>query len=208
MHWFGSLHLGLGKGFNFNKRPQYSGCNHLFRDKSSDLQSALKAYQKILERDRNGEQPHYRKSEWKAAAREKNKRSKKANWFKKGGYESVVFIPATPNSELKKMYDAIIETSGVKIRVTEKSGKTLKQILHKTNPFPNPKCSDPNQCMVCNSEEGRGNCRRENVTYTIQCNECDSKYIGETARNAFSRGMEHMKALTKKDKNSVLHRHT
>lgn len=190
---------------NFNKRLQYSGYDHLFREQIA--RSALRAYQRILDRDKKGEQPLYRKSEWKAAAREKNKMAKKNNWFKKGGYESVVFIPATPKSELKKTYDTIIGESDVKIRVVEKSGKTLKQVLHKTNPFPKPKCNDPNQCLVCSNQEGKGNCRKENITYNIQCTECNSRYIGETARNAYSRGMEHIKALNKKDKNSVLHRH-
>ena len=61
--------------------------------------------------------------------------------------------------------------------------------------------------MICGHEEGRGNCRKENVPYTIKCSECDCVYIGETARNAYSRGVEHLKALQKREKNSVLHRH-
>jgi hypothetical protein len=36
---------------------------------------------------------------------------------------------------------------------------------------------------------------RERVTYEIKCNGCDSEYIGETARNAYTRVIEHLEAL-------------
>ena len=48
---------------------------------------------------------------------------------------------------------------------------------------------------------------RERVTYEIKCNECDSEYIGETARNAYTRVIEHLEALKKKNERSLLWRH-
>ena len=50
-------------------------------------------------------------------------------------------------------------------------------------------------------------CRRANVTYEICCGLCESKYIGETARNAYTRGVEHFDAFRRGDKDSVLRRH-
>ena len=62
--------------------------------------------------------------------------------------------------------------------------------------------------MVC-SEGGDGKrCRVEGVTYEIRCSECECVYVGETGRNVYTRGTEHSDQLTKKNKNSVLHRHT
>ena len=55
--------------------------------------------------------------------------------------------------------------------------------------------------------EGKGKCDREGVTYEIKCNGCDSEYIGETARSAYTRGVEHLQALEKKNERSVLWRH-
>ena len=49
--------------------------------------------------------------------------------------------------------------------------------------------------------------RNECVTYKIECSNCDSVYIGESARNAYTRGAEHTTALHNKDKDSVLYRH-
>ena len=39
------------------------------------------------------------------------------------------------------------------------------------------------------------------------CKGCESKYIGETSRNAFTRGLEHRRDVQKKEKKSPLHLH-
>jgi hypothetical protein len=65
-------------------RMQYSGYDKKFRIEV--LRSALKAY-------------------------ERKKWQKQHKWYKKGGYESVIFIAATPNSTLKRQYER--ERSGV-----------------------------------------------------------------------------------------------
>ena len=43
--------------------------------------------------------------------------------------------------------------------------------------------------------------------YEVRCKKCDRRYIGETARNAFTRGREHWKGIVKKSKDSVFHVH-
>ena len=53
----------------------------------------------------------------------------------------------------------------------------------------------------------KGNCRNENATYKISCSECEKIYIGETSKNAFTRGRKHTQQLKNKDKQSVLYRH-
>ena len=64
--------------------------------------------------------------------------------------------------------------------------------------------------MVCESREGRGGgrCRIEGVTYSVNCSGCDCVYVGETGRNAFSRGLEHRAAILKKDITSPLYSHS
>ena len=46
-----------------------------------------------------------------------------------------------------------------------------------------------------------------NVVYNIVCDDCNEVYIGETARNTYNRGKEHLKDLEKKSDKSVLWRH-
>ena len=56
---------------------------------------------------------------------------------------------------------------------------------------------------------GKGNCRKENVNYEIECVRSDGDYIyvGETARNAYCRGREHLKGIKCKDRESVFVEH-
>ena len=46
-----------------------------------------------------------------------------------------MFIPATPGSALKKSYDQIGRDEGLKIRVVEKAGISLRRKLQRSNPF-------------------------------------------------------------------------
>ena len=61
--------------------------------------------------------------------------------------------------------------------------------------------------MVC-AYGGGGHCRREGVTYEVECKDCGDRYIGETSRNAYTRGLEHMSDLARKDEKSPLHMHS
>ena len=134
--------------------------------------------------------------------------SEKGNWFKKGGYETVVFVPATPGSKLKKDYEEEIKKTRIKMKVVERAGPSLKSKLQRSDPFVNRGCR-AEVCMVCREGDRgkKGVCRRENVTYEIKCVECESRYVGETARNAHTRIREHLSALDNKSDDSVMHRH-
>ena len=49
--------------------------------------------------------------------------------------------------------------------------------------------------------------QKRGVTYEIECEECGDKYIGESSRNGYTRGKEHMSEYKNKSKKSVLLRH-
>ena len=189
---------------DYMKRLQFSHYDEKFREEV--LRSALKAYDSIKEKDQNGEQPLYRPKNWQRTDRKKKRRGKKEDWYKKGGNKSVIFVPSTPHSELKKRYEDAVRKTKLKIKIVERSGKTIKSILQKSDPFEQPRCSKEEGCMVCRG--GKGNCRREGVTYKIRCSECSSVYVGETARTGHYRGQQHMTALAKREQDSVLWRHT
>ena len=67
----------------------------------------------------------YRVREWNRKEREQQKAKKKRDWYKKGGYDSVIFLPATPALSLTKKCQGVIEESGLKIRVVETAGISL-----------------------------------------------------------------------------------
>ena len=187
-------------------RMQYSGYHRRFR--TEVVMSALNAYDKMVERDEEGVEPLYRPRGWNEVERAKRRRAKKGDWFKGGDQrnESVVFVPATPGSELRRRYQKIIQDAKVRIAVAEVPGASLKKRIQKSDPFREKTCRDADVCMVCGDGDG-GRCRREGVTYEVKCKGCEGKYIGETSRNAFSRGLEHKAGLTKQDKKSPLHLH-
>ena len=123
---------------NFFKRLQYSGFDKEFR---YDIVNAAKnAYKKIKQKVEKGERKLHRPKDWKRTERKLESRTKKNNRYKKGDSETVIFVPYTESSKLKKMYQNEIKKSNCKIKVIEKSGRTLKNILKKTNPFKEDRC--------------------------------------------------------------------
>ena len=121
-----------------------------------------------------------------------------------------MFIPTTPDGKLKRTYEEAIRRSGIRLRVIERTGRTLKSQLQTTNPFRNPNCGRED-CFVCTTF-GQGNCNAESITYKIECgspNNCEEgKYKGESAYNGYTRGGEHLERLRNRDiVNSPLWRH-
>ena len=108
----------------FMRRMQASGYEKKFRYEV--LKSAINAYEKM---DSDMDRPLYRGKEWNTAQRRKEKKKEKKAWFKKGGCESVLFVQATPNSELKHRVQEEIDASNVKLKVVERSGKKMMRIL-------------------------------------------------------------------------------
>ena len=184
-------------------RMQYSGYDHKFRAEVVD--SAYKAYEKVKEAVSRAERPLHRPRSWKKAEREKEKTDRKRNWYKRGGYDSVMFIPATPNSELRRILQDEAGKSRFRIRMVEMAGTSLKRNLQRSDPFRGTSCKRGN-CAVCTSG-GSGRCDRNGVVYKITCGECTMNYHGETARNAYSRCGEHRDELRRKSANSVLWKH-
>ena len=176
------------------------------------MKSAITAYERI---QKKGE-PLYRTKLWKKKERAKGKRMKKSNWYKKkeskkrnnnDDYKSVIFVQPTRGSVLKKKYEEVIGKSKCEVRVVERAGRNISQKLQKSYPFNKDKCNSQ-ECFVCVSE-GKGNCRKENINYEIECirEGCKYIYLGESARNSWCRGREHLRGIDKREKESVFVEH-
>ena len=192
---------------NFCARMQYSG--HSQQMRAQVVQSALHAFDRMVQRDESGEVPFHRPKEWKKEERVRSRRARRRDWFRgrKNKNESVIFVPVTPGGELKRRYMRIIQEAKIGISVVEKTGVSMKQKLQRSDPFSSEKCRKQNQCMVCLGSSV-GKCREESVTYQISCSECESCYVGESSRNGFARGLEHRAALRRKDHTSPLYQHS
>ena len=145
---------------------------------------------------------------WKRENRSETKRIKGKKRYKRKNYDSVLFIPSTPNSELRKAYQQVIRNSGISICVVEKSGRTLKSLLQKSDPFGEKKCSRE-ECLVC-GKGGKGPCTSEGITYDLICEDgcaVNGVYRGESSNNAYTRGLEHQRAYVAGDRKSPMIRH-
>ena len=182
---------------------QYSGYRKRFHYEI--VQSALHAYKKIQELDQTGVKPMYRPKEWRQNERRKEKEEKRRSWYRKGNYSSVIFVPATPESSLKRSLDEDVKKSGLRIRIVEKSGMSVKRVLQRSDPFKKRTC-ERECCFVCRTG-GRGPRDSFGVTSEIKCQTCEQKYVGETARSAFTRGKEHLDGMDRDVSQSVLRRH-
>ena len=185
---------------------QLSGYNQHFR--LEIIKSALHAFNTLKNDEKDGKRPMYRRKTWKRAERRKENQKKKADWYNKEKYESVLFIPPTPSSSLKTEIEKEIQKLKIKIKVIEKSGKSIKKTTQKSDPFGKTKCTKK-ECWICKAENG-GNCRTPGVTYKVTCateTECNKAYTGNTARSAYTRGEEHRRDFENKVETSVLWKH-
>ena len=184
-------------------RLQFSGYTQKFRHEV--VNAALKAYDEIGRKVSCGERPRYRPYEWMREERDAMKKEKAVGWYKRGGYESVIFVPSTPNSLLQRRYQAEIDRQGIKIRIVEKAGRSVKSLLQRSDPFKERICSREG-CFVCHTEK-KGSCDKNGVNYVITCTSCEDVYHGETSKNAYTRGKQHLDEYNNKAGKSVMWRH-
>ena len=88
------------------------------------------------------------------------------------------------------------EKEYIRFKIVEMGGNTLKRELQKSNPTATPGCSK-RECLGCRRQRGEGGqCHKNNINYQIECVLCEEQtptvYIGETSRNLYTRGGEHL----------------
>ena len=126
---------------------------------------------------------------------------KKQEWATGDGHIAPIFVPTTPGGKLVKMMRQVAEKEakeGLKFKILEVGGRTLKSELQMSNPTATAGCGEED-CIGCNIERGKGGkCRKNNVNYEIECKLCPEDkrpvYIGETSRNLYTRGREHVRS--------------
>ena len=83
----------------------------------------------MKEADEKQERPLYRKRERRRKERRKEKEARRNKWYKKGGHDSVLFVAATPQSELRNQIQEEID----------KKNKSNREIWKKTHQTPTEK---------------------------------------------------------------------
>ena len=110
---------------------------------------------------------------------------------------------------MAKYCQKIFNNIGLNIKVIEKSGKTLKQELVRSNPFEKVRCNQ--ECEICKNHP-KINCRARDVIYEIKCegeHTTDERrtYGGETSRSISERFHEHCDDIKKKKIDTPIYKH-
>ena len=117
----------------FMMKMQLSGYEQGFRYEVT--KSAINAFETMMENEERGIRPIHRPKDWHRVERVEEKERKRRNWYKRGGFDSVLFVPSTPDGKLKRMYHHAIRKSGLRVKVVERTGRTLKKRTAKVKSF-------------------------------------------------------------------------
>ena len=200
---------------NFMAKLKSSGYSEKFRHEI--ILSAKSAFRTMIEDDSSGKKPLYRNRDQIDC--DKKVRQSKGRWWNKGTqqYKAVLFVPPTPNSELAKLMQKreaeLNLNSNERIKIIEKGGLKISQILTKADPFPREFCDEP-KCPYCHKtiftttpEPQKIPCNVASVGYRWECQNCEMVYEGETGRTGRKRADEHIQALRKRTVSSPLVQH-
>ena len=115
------------------------------------------------------------------------KRSGKGKGLKRLGdnkeLKSIIFIPHTRDSKLatilRERETKLAETTGVRVKLVERSGRKIEDLITNKDPWKNKDCRRPN-CFICNTKTitGKGlniDCTKRNFNYTIKCLNCEEE---------------------------------
>ena len=209
---------------------------HTVEFRMEALNSATRGYIRMWESQVKGEGWVNRPEKSTRKARRHSKLMGKTNWFrttkqpddrstttgakkgkksqKQAEVEGVIYVPYTPDSRLKrqiqKLEDAFQRGKSVgRMRVVERLGATLGELLCNPTPWTNSHCGRTGG-LTCKAKEG--SCKAVGATYEWRCNQCtrDGKtvvYCGETARALWDRTEEHLNALKRRQESSFLWKH-
>ena len=186
----------------FSSRMKLSGYNESFRSKiiSEGIRGHIK---KVISSHREGTSINRSgQTIRESKLRRKKNRSK---WFQEGKnqvqYNTVLFVPATDGSKLAKILrrheEQNMQGRTSRIRIVERSGRSVKDILTRNYPWPTRACSDLG-CFPCSTGKKYAfSCRIPGAGYTISCTTCEqqglsSVYYGETGHNLYTRGGKHL----------------
>ena len=107
---------------------------------------------------KEGVLPRYRPKDWQIEARKKQKKEKRYEWSTKGGYIAPIFVPASPGGVLTKQLKEVARNEakqGIRFKIVETGGRTLKSELQRSNPTASPGCGQEG-CIGCSASRGEG----------------------------------------------------
>ena len=245
----------LISGFRgWKRRIERRGAAGLYRAAKDTLEEREK--KKLVEREtwfiprKEGEKDDHERKFLKARrrlprkSRVKQKAAEPGKPEKPGLIKAVMFAPCTVGSqltkELRKAENGLGESTGAKLKIVERCGMKISDILTSSDPWKGKDCLRDG-CLLCQTKNLTGkllsqDCRRRSVVYETYCITCldrkvkeieqkymenenpeamrneiseirINKYIGETGKSCFERGLQHLSDATQLKPSSHILKH-
>ena len=173
--------------------------------------------------------------------RKKRKKEPREEEERQARTVSVMFVPYTRGGELAKRLREVEEQqarqTGIKIKIVERTGRRIVDILHKADPWQGQDCGREG-CLLCQTKQKTGkllqqDCTKRSVIYETWCMSCEKKeleriegleeeekekermrreirlykYLGETSRSFYERALEHQRDLLEMKTDSHMLKH-
>ena len=177
------------------------------------IKTAGERWDRMCQQEDSRVRPIHRSRYWKAKERAREKEMKITNWHKSQANQvsaPLIVDPTAGNttSEMREVCRKFEAVTGMRVAVLERAGDSVKHIA-KAEPLRIQSCGR-NECFPCQS--GGGKCEKNGTGYRIVCLTCQaagkvSEYEGETGRNGYTRGAEHLSALRLEDEENALWKH-
>ena len=103
-----------------------SGYNE--EERNQIIKEGWTRYYNILEKVERGERPMYRPATWFTKERAIGKVRSSKNWYGVTK-DTVLFVQATSGEILKTKVQAVVKAHGLKVKVVEAWGRSMKQYL-------------------------------------------------------------------------------
>ena len=191
-----------------------SGYGQTFRHQV--VKAACEKWEGMCRDEDEGKRPIHRTREWNEELRRKNKEKTKLSWHNRGevGVSAPLILHPTGgdlNEKLRKLCGEHEKSFNMRLAVVERAGDPIARDA-KSEPLREIGCKRE-ECFPCRGERG-GNCERNGIGYRIRCKTCEevdglrTLYEGETGRNGYSRGKEHLAGLENKNEDNPLWKHS
>ena len=104
---------------------------------------------------------------------------------KKDSTVSVMFVPYTKGGELarrlREAEEELMKQTGVKIKIVERTGRKIVDLLHKADPWQGKDCGRP-QCILCETKQKtekyqNQDCTKRCIIYETWCLTCEEEEI-------------------------------
>ena len=77
---------------------------------------------------------------------------------------------------MMKKLDSLEKLGKFKVKLVERAGNNIVDILHKSNAWSDLDC-EREDCLICNTQNSKkGSCRRRNILYETYCITCQRKH--------------------------------